>query len=58
LSDVQTEILQLRMAYHEAMAVKLEDSHPALALIWLAGAEILRKRLLSLGINSIKEISS
>lgn len=51
LSDVDTELVQLRLAYHEAMVIKLQDTKPELALIWLAGAEILRKQLISLGVN-------
>jgi hypothetical protein len=51
LSDVQTDLLQLRLAYHEAMVIKLQDVKPELAMIWLSGAEILRKQLLSLGVN-------
>lgn len=51
LSDVQTELVQLRMAYHEAMVVKLQDTKPELALIWLAGAHKLRQQLISLGVN-------
>ena len=49
--DTDAELLHLRLAYHEAMVVKLQDSKPELALIWLAGADILRKRLQSVGVD-------
>jgi hypothetical protein len=45
------ELLQLKLAYHEAMAVRLQDGRPELALIWLSGADRLRKQLISLGIT-------
>lgn len=57
MADVDTELLQLRLAYHEAMVVKLQDVKPELALIWLSGAEILRKRLLSLGVVPDQAVS-
>ena len=43
------ELIQLRLAYHEAMVTKLQDTHPELAMIWLQGAEILTKQIESLG---------
>lgn len=52
---MDTELVKLQLAYHEAMVSKLQDTHAELALIWLAGAEILRKRLQSLGVNLDKE---
>lgn len=54
---MDTDLLELRLAYHEAMVVKLQDSKPELAMIWLSGAEILRKRLQSLGVNLTEEIT-
>ncbi len=45
------ELLQLKLAYHEAMVERLQDHKPEIALIWLSGAELLRKRLQSMGIN-------
>lgn len=53
---MDTDLLQLRLAYHEAMVQRLQDTKPELALIWLAGAEILRKRLQSLGVNPTEEM--
>ena len=44
------ELLKLRLAHHEAMVIKLQDDRPELALIWLAGVEILRTKLNSLGV--------
>jgi Fe2+ transport system protein FeoA len=52
---MDVELIQLRLTYHEAMAVKLQDTKPELAIVWLAGAEILRKRLMSLGVNIPEE---
>ena len=49
------ELVKLRLAYHEAMVVKLQDLKPELALVWLEGAAILRKRLQSLGVNLEEE---
>jgi hypothetical protein len=51
MTDVDTELLKLRLAYHDAMVVKLQDVKPELALIWLAGADKLRKQLISLGVD-------
>ncbi len=45
------ELVKLQLAYHEAMVIKLQDTKPELALIWLSGAELLRKRLQSMGIR-------
>jgi hypothetical protein len=43
------EIMQLRLAYHEAMVVKLQDKKPELAMIWLQGVEILTRQIQSWG---------
>ena len=43
------ELIHLRLAYHEAMVIKLQDKKPELALIWLQGVEILTKQMASLG---------
>lgn len=45
------EILRLKLAYHEAMVEQLQDRKPEIALIWLSGAELIRKRLLSIGVD-------
>lgn len=45
------ELMQLKLAYHEAMAVRLQDLQPELALIWLSGADRLRKQLISMGVT-------
>ena len=52
------ELIQLRLAYHEAMAVRLQDSRPELALIWLSGADRLRKQLISMGITQSHDPAS
>ncbi len=51
VADMDPEILRLKLAYHEAMVERLQDHKPEIALIWLSGAELLRKRLQSMGIN-------
>jgi hypothetical protein len=43
------ELMQLRLAYHEAMVLRLQDKKPELALIWLQGVEILTRQLASWG---------
>jgi hypothetical protein len=43
------ELLQLKLAHHEAMVTKLQDTHPELAMIWLQGVELLIKQIESLG---------
>lgn len=45
------ELIQLKLAYHEAMVSRLQDGRPELALIWLSGAERLRKQLISMGVT-------
>ena len=45
------DLLQLRLAYHEAMALRLQDRQPELAMIWLSGADRLRKQLISMGVT-------
>ena len=47
MADV--ELLKLKLAYHEAMAIKLQDVKPELAIIWLQGADILTRQLQSWG---------
>lgn len=47
MTDVES--LKVRLAHHQAMVVKLEDTRPELALIWLEGMEILTKQLASWG---------
>jgi hypothetical protein len=37
--------LEIKLAHHRLMFDKLEHSKPELALIWLAGIEILEKKL-------------
>lgn len=46
------ELMQLRLAYHEAMVAKLQDVKPELALIWLQGVEILTRQIQSWGVGS------
>lgn len=55
---MDVELIQLKLAYHEAMVIKLQDTKPELALVWLSGVEILRNRLQSLGVNLDKENES
>jgi hypothetical protein len=44
-------LLQQKLDHHLMMVTKLENSHPELALIWLAGAELIQKQLASLGVG-------
>lgn len=56
VADMDPEILRLKLAHHEAMVERLQDHKPEIALIWLSGAELLRKRLQSMGINPDKPV--
>ena len=50
MCDPLTNELIAKLVHHEAMVIKLQDDRPELALIWLAGVEILRTKLQSLGV--------